>query len=62
MSDGIYILLIIVCEVDQLNVFKKIVEIGIDLDVKFELKILLIVFCKDILKYYKIICMSKYNI
>lgn len=55
MSDGIYILLIIVCEEDQLNVFKKIVEIGIDLDVKFELKIILIVFCKDILKYYKII-------
>lgn len=36
MSDGTYTPLTIACEVDQPNALKKIVEIGTDLDVKFE--------------------------
>lgn len=59
MSDGTYTPLTIACEEDQPNAFKKIVEIGTDLDVKFESKITLIASCKDILKYYKTTCMSK---
>lgn len=39
-SDGINILLIIVCEEEWMNVIKKCMEIGIEFEVNFKLKIL----------------------